>query len=258
MSAAPFSPASVSNGRVMNPLQDRIAVVTGASSGVGQAIALALAAHGAELCLVGRHPETLEQVAQAVRGCGARARCYQADLAADQDLGKLVAELQGDVPSLDILVHSAGVIWHGGFAEASVDQLDGHYRTNVRAPYVLTQGLLPALKAARGQVVFVNSSAGLAAGANVGQYAASKHALKAMADSLRAEVNTDGVRVLSLYLGRTATTMQAGLHALEGKPYRPELLIQPADVAAAALHALQAPRSVEITDISMRPMVKPS
>ncbi|MBA2961250.1 MULTISPECIES: SDR family oxidoreductase [Ramlibacter] len=240
----------------MNPLQDRTALVTGASSGVGRAIALALAAHGADLSLVGRRPGALEAVAQQARTSGGRARCYQADLASEQDLGSLLDTLRRDLPSLDILVHSAGVIRHGSFATASADQFDHHYRTNVRAPYALTQVLLPALLAARGQVVFVNSSAGLSAGANVGQYAATKHALRAMADSLRAEVNPGGVRVLSLYLGRTATAMQEELHGVEGKPYRPELLIQPADVAAAALHALQAPRNVEITEICMRPMVK--
>ena len=160
------------------------------------------------------------------------------------------------MPAVDILVHAAGVLWHGPMEQATASQLDSHYRTNVRAPYVLTQGLLPALKARQGQVLFVNSTAGLSAKANVGQYAASKHALKALADSLREEVNPAGVRVLSLFLGRTASPMQAAVHAHEGRPYRPELLMQPDDVAAVALHALASPRGLEITDISLRPMLK--
>jgi NADP-dependent 3-hydroxy acid dehydrogenase YdfG len=106
-------------------------------------------------------------------------------------------------------------------------------------------------------VVFVNSSAALSARANVGQYAATKHALKAVADSLREEVNAAGVRVLSLFVGRTATRMQAELHAVEGKAYDPESLIQPEDVAALAVHALALPSTVEVTDIVLRPLRKP-
>jgi NADP-dependent 3-hydroxy acid dehydrogenase YdfG len=240
----------------MSTLENQVAVVTGASSGIGKAIALGLAAHGASLCLVGRRLESLQLVAEAARGKTSQHWCYRADLAVDRDVEQLIADIQRDIQSVDILVHGAGVIWLGPVEAATADQLDGHYKTNLRAPYVLTQGLLPALKLRQGQVLFVNSSAGLTARANVGQYAASKHALKAVADSLREEVNPAGVRVLSLFLGRTATPMQAAVFAMEGKAYRPELLMQPEDVAAVAIHALTLPRSVEVTEISMRPLLK--
>jgi NADP-dependent 3-hydroxy acid dehydrogenase YdfG len=90
----------------------------------------------------------------------------------------------------------------------------------------------------------------------VSQYAATKHALKAVADSLRAEVNSQGIRVLSVYPGRTATPTQESLHALEGKPYRPTRLLQPEDVAAVVMNALCLPRTAEVTDIHIRPMMK--
>jgi NADP-dependent 3-hydroxy acid dehydrogenase YdfG len=240
----------------MSTLQNQVAVVTGASSGIGKAIALGLAAQGASLCLVGRKLETLQSVADAAKGKASQNHCYQADLAVDREVDELIANIKRDIQSVDILVHSAGVIWLGPLEAATADQLDGHYRTNLRAPYVLTQGLLPALKFRQGQVLFVNSSAGLAARANTGQYAASKHALKAVADSLREEVNPAGVRVLSLFLGRTASPMQAAVYAMEGKAYHPELLMQPEDVAAMAIHALTLPRSIEVTEISMRPLLK--
>jgi NADP-dependent 3-hydroxy acid dehydrogenase YdfG len=91
----------------------------------------------------------------------------------------------------------------------------------------------------------------------VGPYAATKHALKAFADSFREEVNAEGLRVLSVYLGRTASPMQARIHALEGKAYHPEYLLQPSDVAAVVLNALCLPRTAEVTDISLRPLRKP-
>ncbi len=141
---------------------------------------------------------------------------------------------------------------------APIENLDSQYRINVRAPYALTKALLPMLRARRGQVVFINSSRGVIAGAGVGQYAATKHALKAIADSLREEVNADGIRVLSVFLGRTATPMQATIHKLEGKVFQPEKLLQPEDVASVVINALSLPRTAEVTDINIRPLAKPS
>jgi short-subunit dehydrogenase len=134
--------------------------------------------------------------------------------------------------------------------------MDCQYRTNLRAPYVLTQGLLPGLKSKHGQIVFVNSSAALTARASAGQYAATKHGLKAIADSLRDEVNSAGVRVMSLFLGRTATPMQERVYQFEHRSYCPELLMQPEDVAAMVINVLTLPRRVEVTEINMRPSIQ--
>ena len=125
---------------------------------------------------------------------------------------------------------------------------------NVRAPYALTQALLPALRTGSGDVVFVNSSAGAhPPAASNGAYAATKHALRALADALRAEENENGVRVLSVYPGRTAGPLQERLHELEGRAYAPERLLQPEDVAAAAMAALALPRTAEATDLHITP-----
>jgi NADP-dependent 3-hydroxy acid dehydrogenase YdfG len=241
----------------MAAFTDQVAVVTGASSGIGKAIALGLAAQGASLCLVGRKIETLEAIAETVRKTARRVLHYQVDLTVDEDILELATHLQRDFSSIDILVHSAGVISLGPIEAAPVEELDWQYRTNVRAPYSLTKTLLPMIRLRRGQIVFVNSSVGLNARANVGQYAATKHALKALADSLRDEVNADGVRVLSVFLGRTATPMQASVHEMEGKEYHPERLLLPEDVAAVVINALSLPRSAEVTDINIRPLIKP-
>jgi len=240
----------------MKALENQVAVVSGASSGIGRAVALALGAEGATLCLVGRRREGLQAVASEVQGKAPQTFSYQADLALDSDIQLLIAGIKRDVKSVDILIHSAGVIFLGPIETASAKQMDSQYKINVRAPYLLTQGLLPLLKSRPGQILFMNSSAGLAARANAGQYAASKHALKAVADSLREEANPAGIRVLSLFLGRTASPMQANVYQMENKKYQPELLMQPEDVASVAIHALCLPRSVEVTEISMRALVK--
>ena len=104
--------------------------------------------------------------------------------------------------------------------------------------------------------MFINSSAALRTTVGIGQYAATKHALKAIADSLREEVNGDGVRVLSIYPGRTASPMQEAIHATENKAYQPEHLLQTEDVASVVINTLNLPRTAEITDINIRPLKK--
>jgi NAD(P)-dependent dehydrogenase (short-subunit alcohol dehydrogenase family) len=231
----------------------QVAVVTGAGSGIGKAITLGLAARGADICLVGRRREILEATVQGMSGHG---KCYPADVTSDEAVDWLSAAVLRDFGRLDILVHSAAAFATGPMESASIDDLDRQYRTNVRAPYRLTQVMLAMLKASRGQVVFINSGVGLSnATANGGQYAVTKHALRAVADSLRAEVNALGVRVLSVYPGRTATPMQQMVHKLEGKIFKPERLLQPSDVADAIIHALALPRTAEVTDVSIRPML---
>jgi NADP-dependent 3-hydroxy acid dehydrogenase YdfG len=236
-------------------LQDRTCVVTGASSGIGRAIAVALASAGATVCAVARRRDELELTADRSNGAG-RFVIYDADLVGDDQLERLSEALLAREGGVDVLVHSAGTISIGDVETASVRDLDRQYAANVRAPYLLTQALLPTLRANQGQVVFINSTVGLAARANVAQYAATKHALKAIADSLREEINPHGVRVVSVYPGRTATPLQATLHAVEGKAYAPERLMQPEDVASVVLGALTMPRSTEVTDLMVRPMLK--
>jgi len=231
-----------------------VAVVTGATSGIGRAVALGLGSHVATLVLVGRSAAALEATAEEVRGAGCDARPYRADLSRDDEVLRLAEHVAGVI---DVLVHAAGTITVGAVEQTAVEALDAQYRVNLRAPYVLTRALLPALRARHGQVVFVNSTAGLVAQAGVAHYAATKHALKAFADGLRAEVNAAEVRVISVYPGRTATPMQATVHAAEGRAYRPERLLQPEDVAAVVVNALRLPRTAEVTDVTLRPFAKP-
>jgi NAD(P)-dependent dehydrogenase (short-subunit alcohol dehydrogenase family) len=151
---------------------------------------------------------------------------------------------------LDALVLAVGTYDRSAEPEVLRAQLEA----NVTGPYALLRALLPRLQESEGQIVFINSSQALRAAAEVGQYAASKHALKAIADSLREEVNPRGVRVTSVYLGRTAGSRQREIFAMEGRTYRPELLIQPLDVAEVVLHLLRLPRTAEVTDLMIRPM----
>jgi NADP-dependent 3-hydroxy acid dehydrogenase YdfG len=236
--------------------EGRTAVITGGGTGVGEAVALALAKAGASVHLIGRRLEKLQSIAAKARSLGSQGTCYSCDLAADSGQLELAQRLIRDLPHVDVLVQSAAVYAADLIEHASLADFDRQYQTNVRAPYVLTQALMPMLKVRRGQVVFINSSSGVVAKPMSAQYDSTKHALKAIADSLRGEVNAHGVRVLSVYLGRTASETQERIHHMEGKPYRPELLLQPDDVASVILNALSLPQTAEVTDIHIRPMIK--
>jgi NADP-dependent 3-hydroxy acid dehydrogenase YdfG len=248
---------SSSRRRADSDWTGRSAVVTGAGQGIGRAVALALAERGATVWLVGRNLTALDEVAAAARAAAGGSRPLVADLTSEDDVEHLRAELEDAGAQVDVLVHCAGSIFHGRLDSADVEDFDAQYRSNVRAPYRLTQALLPALVAREGAVVFMNSSIAGRARAGAGQFAATQSALKAVADALREEVNPSGVRVLSVFPGRTATPRQEGIHALEGKEYRPEELMQPEDVATIVISALELPRTAEVTEISMRPLKKP-
>jgi short-subunit dehydrogenase len=227
------------------------AIVTGAGSGIGRAIACALARSGLRVVLVGRDVAKLHAVAAEV---GANATPLAADVTAPADRARIAAAV-GD--KLGVLVHSAGVHVRGPIATLSAASLQMLEAVNLNGPLLLTVACLDQLRAARGQVVFINSSAALQqAGAGMAGYAGTKAALRAAADALRAEVNSDGVRVLSVFPGRTATPMQAAILAEEGRSASPATLLAPEDVATMVLAALALPDTGEVSELVMRPMRK--
>jgi NADP-dependent 3-hydroxy acid dehydrogenase YdfG len=230
----------------MNRFQHKRALVTGASSGIGQAIARALVAEGAQIHAVARTwPKS-----------PAGWQLHNADFAVEADMKRLAAEVSVSATPLDLLIHCAGVLEIGTVADFPIAQLDTMYQVNVRAPFLLTQLLLPALTHGKGQIVFINSSAAIAPNTALAGYSSAKAALKSIADCLRLEVNASGVRVMSVYPGKTASVMQQRAHELAGKPYDAAKLMQPQDVAQMVLSALALPKTAEMTDLHIRPMQK--
>jgi len=251
----------------MSTLEGQTALVTGASGGIGGAVAEALAARGVRLVLSGRNRERLEATAERVRAGDAEAVVVAADLAAEGGDGRgmetalrrLAETALAAAPcgGVDLLVHALGAYCAGPVATTPPEELDRQLTVNLRVPYQLTRLLLASLIERRGQIVFVSSSAALRPRGTVGAYAASKAALGALAAALRDEVNAEGVRVLTVYPGRTASAMQRRVHKQEGKPYTPERLLQPSAVASSIVHALELPRTAEVTDLHIRPAYPP-
>jgi NADP-dependent 3-hydroxy acid dehydrogenase YdfG len=234
---------------------DQVAIITGASSGIGNAIAFTLADQGAIVCLIGRDLDRLKTATESIAD-KSKIFYYQADLLVDKDIHRSIAAIKSAHERIDILIHSAGIISLGNLETAPIADFDRQYRLNVRAPYLLTQQLLDSVKVSQGQIVFINSSVCQNIRAGISQYTATKQALKAIADCLRAEVNVDGVRVVSFYVGQTATPMQAALYDTAGRTYQPELLLQPQDIADTVLHTISLSPTAEITDVHIRPLIK--
>ncbi len=227
-------------------------LVTGAGAGIGAATARVLAERGDRLVLLARSESRAAQLREQYAG----ARTVVADLADPLGLSSALAG-QGLPDRLDSLVHVAGFVELGPVGEMSAEAWRRTMDVNLLAPAELTRLLLPALRAARGQVVFVNSGSGLRANPEWAAYAASKHGLKALADSLRAEEADAGVRVTTVYPGRTATGMQQKVHEHEGRAYDPSAWIAPESVAATVLAALDLPRDAEMSDVTVRPGPRP-
>jgi short-subunit dehydrogenase len=219
-------------------------LVTGAGSGIGAATARALQARGDDLVLLARSAERAAELVADFPGV----TTVVADLAAPDTLLAL------ELPALiDSVLHVAGVVDLHPVADATPDEWEQQLTVNLVAPAILTRACLPAVRRARGTVVFVNSGAGLAAHPQWAAYAASKHGLRALADSLRAEEQPHGVRVTSVYPGRTASPMQERVHAQEGKAYDASEWTSPETVATTILHVLDLPRDATVPDVTVRP-----
>lgn len=243
---------------VRGPFAGQCAVITGATGAMGQAIARRLAEAGATLVLLGREAAALTALASDLdRGRRAVHSVHCIDLADRNGIEAAAAALALALAVVDLFIHCAGVLEPTVLAAASLASWDRQFDVNVRAPFVLIQALLPRLLAANGQIAFINSTvAQQPARAGLGAYTAAKCALRALADTLRAEVNAQGVRVITLYPGRTAGRMQVAMHQAEGRRYCPETLMQPDDVALALVESLALPRTAEVTDLSIRPFHK--
>lgn len=210
----------------------RTHLVTGAGSGIGLELAERLAARG-------------DRVVRLTRDV--------VDLADTVAVAHWATAFVEELDTLDSLLHVAGTVDLGPVSTLDPEVWERHLAVNLTAPAVLTSRLLPALRAARGTVVFVNSSAGLTANAQWSAYAASKFGLRALADSLRAEEAGNGVRVTTVFPSRTATPMQEKVHEQEGRTYDASRWIQPATVADSILHVLDLPPDATIPDLVIRP-----
>jgi len=217
------------------------ALITGAGGGIGAAIAEALAPTHT-LLLAGRPSARLDSVAARLG-----ATTWPMDLTDPDDI-EAAAEV---LTELDVLVHNAGVAFPGRVAESTPEQWRATFEVNVTGAVALTCALLPALRAVRGQVIFINSGAGMNASPGLASYSASKFALRAFADSLRADEPL--LRVTSIHPGRVDTEMQRDLVAYEGRDYNPADFLTPHTVAGVVASVVATPADAHTHEVVIRP-----
>lgn len=234
-------------------LKGRTALVTGASRGIGLAVARALAEAGAWVGMVARTERDLAQAAEVVGG-----HAIPADVSAAADVHRVATYLQellGEPP--DLLVNCAGVFALAPFAELEPSVFDRHLQVNLRGPFLLVRAFLPGmLRRGDGHVINIGSVAGRVAMPGNGAYSASKFGLRGMHEVLAQEIRGSGVRATLIEPAATDTSLWDPLDP----DTRPDLpartaMLRPEDVARAVLFAASQPRGVEIETIALRASV---
>jgi 3-oxoacyl-[acyl-carrier protein] reductase len=230
-------------------LAGRVALITGASRGIGRATALALAEHGVKVALAARSAVDLERVRIEIEKKGGEARLFPTDLA-DVDAPRLL--VSGVVEAfgrLDILVNNAGGAVARPISGTTVEEWDRLMAVNARAPFLLCREALPHLKkSGRGRIVNISSVVGYKGYVNQGAYTASKHALTGFTKVLAREVMADGIRVHLVSPGGVDT--QLAIHM------RPDLdrpgLTTPAEIAEAILFLVRQEGNAIIDEVNIR------
>jgi len=230
----------------MGQLDGRIVLLTGASRGIGLAIAKTLGEQGARLILVARHRGPLEQAAAKVPGA---LLTLSTDVTKPGDVKRLFATVQKRVHRLDVLINNAGVFTFKPFARTTLDDWRRNLETNLTSLFLTTQAALPMLRRSHGDVVNILSISSRVSFPNCSAYSAAKFGALGLTDVLRQELRSLGIRVTAILPGMTDTSMKKEFDA----PVPAQDLLQPEDVAAAVLSALVQPRRATVKEIVLLP-----
>jgi 3-oxoacyl-[acyl-carrier protein] reductase len=230
-------------------LAGHVALVTGASRGIGAAIALTLAQAGAELFLVARSEEGLRRTQQSISDSGGQAHYTCGDVAAEEDVRRIVTQVIRQCGKLDILVNCAGIGVFGPLLKTSVADWDRVMATNVRGPFLFCRESVPAMaQNGSGCIINIASVVGVKGYVNQSAYTASKHALLGMTKVLAQEVQPLGIRVHIVCPGGVDTDMATQA--------RPDLdragLIKPEEVASIVLFLISQRGNAIVDQINLR------
>ncbi|GAB2916891.1 SDR family oxidoreductase [Rhodococcus aerolatus] len=229
------------------PTAARVALVTGASSGIGEATARGLAADGFAVALVARRVDRLRALQEELEADGGRATVVEADLTDPEQCLAAVHTGVDRFGRLDVLVNNAGTSVRAPVLDADWRDWDTMLRLNTLAPMVCTHAALPALLDSTGTVVFVSSASGRRAVPTASGYVASKFAVTGFAETLRQEVAADGVRVAVVEPGFVDTPLAAGVSHPDLVPLDAE------DVADAVRYVVAQPAHVAVNEVLLRP-----
>ena len=245
---------------MVQPLEGKVALVTGASSGIGAATARRLAVEGARVALVARESSGLAAMAAELRSCGGDGRAISADVADESQVRAAVQEARKALGRLDILVNCAGVMLLGPIVAAKTEEWRRMMNVNVLGLMYATHAALPLMiEQGGGHVVNISSIAGrVVSFAGSGVYSASKFAVAAFSESLRQEVAARNVRVTVIEPGIVATNLTQKIEDAQARAqteayYSSIEALRPEDVAAAVAYAVSQPAHVNVNEILVRP-----
>ena len=241
------------------PLQGKVALVTGASSGIGEATALTLARSGARVAIAARRRDRLDGVARRIADLGAEALVLEADVARPEEAESIVESTVKRWGRLDVLVNNAGLMLLSPIDRARVEDWARMLDLNLLGLMVATRAALPQMRRQKdGHVVNISSTAGRVANPDASVYAATKFGVGAFSEALRREVYRDGIRVTIVEPGAVATELREHVPDPETRERidtwaRSMRQLQSEDVAAAILYAVSQPPHVNVNEILLRP-----
>lgn len=241
-------------------LKGKVAFVTGASSGIGEATARMLAAEGVHVAIVARREERLHKLAQGIEAKGGRTLPLVADVADEAQVRQSVEQAHREFGRLDILVNNAGVMLLGSIAGADTEEWRRMVNLNVLGLMYCTHAALPMMQAQKsGHIVNISSVAGRTAREGVGVYNATKWAVGAFSESLRQEVSRDKIRVSIIEPGVVETELQMHISDEKMKQQMEEMTrsmmpLQSDDIARTILYAVSQPQHVNVNEILIRPL----
>jgi len=241
-----------------SPLAGKVGLVTGASSGIGEATASALAAAGAKVAVAARRTDRLASLAGRIETAGGDALAIEADMAKGGDVTVMVDKVVAEWGQLDILVNNAGIMLLSPAADADIEDWRRMIELNLIGLMATTKAALPHLKASKGHIVNVSSVAGRVANPGASGYAATKFGVVAFSESLRREVYADKVRVTVIEPGLVRTELGDHITNATAKAGLDQRLatmeaLTAEDIANAILYAVSQPPRVNVNEILIRP-----
>ncbi len=232
-----------------NSLEGKVAVVTGASRGIGRIIALALARHGAQISLAAKTGALLEAVRAEIEAMGGQASSFPTDVSREADVIALIRDTVERFGRLDILVNNAAIGVFGPLVDTSTEQWDRIMAINARGPFLMCREAIPYLKQQKQSfIINISSVVGVKGYPDQAAYSASKHALMGMTKALAKEVQKDGIRVHAISPGGVDTQL-----IRQARPdLDPSVLIQPEEIADIVLFLLTRGGNAVIDEIHVR------
>ena len=253
---------------MVDRLKDTVALVTGASSGIGEATARSLAAQGAKVALVARRAERIEKLAQEIAGHGHTALAIEADVTDQQQAIDAVERTVGDFGRLDIIVNNAGVMLLGPMKDAPTEEWDNMIDVNLKGLLYITHAALPHLHDAAetadrkvADIVNISPVAGRVPNAGAAVYNLTKHGVGAVSEALRQEVSRDHVRMTIIEPGAVATELtdhiRDGVREQVRERFDDMTNLEAHDIADAIEYAVTRPAHVSLNEILIRPTEQP-